>query len=87
MEIEAKCHTERSLENGSEGWVSIKFFKALYEKNRGVRARLTDEYFNIFVDAGVFEIDALSLNFRVISTVKDWEEKKKTAIQSEAPAS
>lgn len=87
MELEAKCYTERSLQNGSEGWVNVKFFKAIYEKNRGVREKVTDGYFNIFVDAGVFEIDTLGENFRVISTVKDWEEKKKTAIQSEAPAS
>ena len=39
------------------GWVSKKQFIAIYCMNHGVRRRLALEYFDILLDAGIFDIN------------------------------
>lgn len=40
-----------------ESWVSKKKFIAIYCMNHGVRKRLALEYFDILLDAGIFDVN------------------------------
>ena len=40
-----------------KSWLSIKQFIAIYCMNHGVRRRLALEYFDILIDAGIFDIN------------------------------
>ena len=46
-----KAYTEK------KSWVSKKQFIAIYCMNHGVRRRLALEYFDILLDAGIFDIN------------------------------
>lgn len=79
MRNQAKFETVASLKTGNDGFIAKDRFLARYMVHQGVREKLTNEYYQTLVKAGIFEEGQTGFCFVSVDGKEEFEREKAKA--------